>query len=355
MNTVFAEDFYRDSQGGIIIDVRSPVEYAAGHIPGATNIALFTDDQRAIVGTLYAKSGRDDAIEKGLEFIGPKMVGFVRQAKKLLANSDCADAPIFVHCWRGGMRSQSFAWLMDTAGLNVRVLHGGYKAYRRLAHRRIGFRHQMIVLSGLTGAGKTEFLKLLQDRGEQVVDLEGLANHRGSSFGAIGLGEQPRTEQFENRLFAVLEKLNPKKRIWVEDEGSRLGQVTVPARFVKQIRRAPAVFLDVPKARRLDNLLKEYGDLDREGLIEATRGIQKRLGGQNMTDAITAIEAGDLRTAADISLKYYDRAYLKSMSALPRETTVNLSSEGLEDAVVVEELIKAATIAIGNAEITSPQ
>jgi len=281
MKIASAEDFYRDSQEGIVVDVRSPAEFAAGHMPHATNIALFSDEERAAVGTLYAKSGREDAIEKGLEFVGPKMAGFVRQAKDLLATSRCPNAPIFIHCWRGGMRSQSFAWLLETAGMNVQVLNGGYKAYRKIAHRKIAFRHQMIVLSGLTGAGKTEYLEMLQDAGEQIVD----------------------------RLFAAIEKLDPRKRVWVEDEGSRLGQVTVPSRFVKQIRRAPAVFLDVPKVRRLDNLLKEYGDLDREDLIEATRGIQKRLGG---------------------------------MSALPRETTVNLSTEGLDDGVVVQELIKAA-------------
>jgi len=339
MIKVSAEEFYRESLGAVVIDVRSPVEYSAGHIPGAVNVPLFSDDERAEVGTLYSKSGREDALEKGLEFVGPKMVLFVRQTKQLLKESDASDPIAWVHCWRGGMRSQSFAWLLDMAGINVRVLDGGYKAFRKMAHRRIGFRHQMLVLSGLTGAGKTEFLKLLVAAGEQVVDLEGLANHRGSSFGAIGLGMQPTTEQFENRLFAALDLLDPTRRVWVEDEGSRLGRVVVPSRFVKQIRRAPAVFLDVPKQRRLDNLLDEYGELDREGLIDATRGIEKRLGGQNVIEAIKAIESGDMRMAADISLSYYDRSYLKAMSELPRETSINLSTDGVDDAEVVQKLI----------------
>jgi len=347
MSIASAEEFYRESRSGLLIDVRSPGEFAAGHIPGATNVPLFTDEERAIVGTLYTETGRDEALEKGLEFVGPKMAPFVRQTRQLLsdhvaskdADSDSTSNPVWIHCWRGGMRSQSFAWLLETAGFDVRVLDGGYKAYRKIAHRKIGLKHRLVVLSGLTGAGKTEFLKLLRAAGEQVVDLERLANHRGSSFGAIGLGEQPTTEQFENRLFEALESLDPNQRIWVEDEGSRLGQVVVPPRFVKQIRRAPAVFLDVPKQRRLDNLLQEYGDLDREGLIAATRGIQKRLGGQNVIDAIAAIESGDLRTAADISLSYYDRSYLKAFSELPRETCVNLSTENLEDKQVVAQLV----------------
>lgn len=341
MKTLSAEIFYRESRDAVVIDVRSPVEFSAGHIPQAVNVSLFSDEEREQVGTLYKKSGRDAAIEKGLEFVGPKMAGFVRRVKELI--KDTPEKPtVFVHCWRGGMRSQSFAWLIETAGVDVRVLEGGYKAFRKLAHRQIGFRHRMIVLSGLTGAGKTEYLKMFREAGEQVVDLEKLANHRGSSFGAIGLGEQPTTEQFENRLFVALEALDPRRRFWVEDEGSRLGRVVVPSRFVKQIRRSPAVFLDVCKQRRLDNLLVEYGDLDSGGLVEATRGIQKRLGGQNVIDAINAIESGDMRTAADITLSYYDRSYRKAMDGLPRETTLEFSTDGLEDQQVVAEAIGKA-------------
>lgn len=344
MNSISADCFFRESLGRTIIDVRSPVEFTAGHIPGATNVPLFSDEERKVVGTLYAESGREAAIEKGLEFVGPKMASFVRTTRELLANSNPEEdqSTAWVHCWRGGMRSQSFAWLLNTSGIDVRVLEGGYKAFRKMVLRQIGLRHRMIVLSGLTGAGKTEFLKLLRESGEQIIDLEKLANHRGSSFGALGLGEQPTTEQFENRLFVALEVLDPQQRFWVEDEGSRLGRVVVPSRFVKQIRRAPAVFLDVPKSRRLDNLLLEYGELEPDGLVEATRGIQKRLGGQNMKDAIGAIEAGDLRGAADITLSYYDRSYMKAFDALPRETSERLLTKGLDDGAVVSSLIEAA-------------
>ena len=218
MITLSPQEFYRESLSGAIIDVRSPVEFNAGHIPGSTNIPLFSDEERATVGTLYAESGRDIAIEKGLEFVGPKMADFVRRTKAVLAKQpgDCESEKIaYVHCWRGGMRSQSFAWLLDMAGIKVRVLKGGYKGFRKVAHRKIGLRHKMVILSGLTGAGKTEFLIELQKKGEQIIDLEGLANHRGSSFGAIGLGQQPTTEQFENCRFAALEKLNPNRRIWI--------------------------------------------------------------------------------------------------------------------------------------------
>ncbi len=342
MKTETAESFFAESRSNLLVDVRSPKEFAEGHIPSATNIPLFDNDQRAVVGTTYKQVGRDEAIEKGLEFVGPKMASFVRRCRELSSTAnDGAPQKVFVHCWRGGMRSQSFAWLLDTAGFDVTVLQGGYKAFRKLALKTIALRHQMVVLSGLTGAGKTIFLKQLQAAGEQMIDLEGLANHRGSSFGAIGLGDQPTTQQFENRLFVELQKLDRRRSFWVEDEGSRIGQVTVPTRFIRQIRNASAVFLDVPKSRRLDNLCREYGIQDREGLIEATRGIQKRLGGQNMNEAISLIESGDMRAAADISLSYYDRAYLKSASQMPREVTVELKTEGLSDAEVVKRLIAA--------------
>lgn len=335
-----AEQFLTDSSSQVVIDVRSPGEFAAGHIPGAVNIPLFDDQQRSIVGTMYAKKGREVAVEKGLEFVGPKMADFVRQVKQLLDENQAQRS--YIHCWRGGMRSQSFAWLLSTSGLQVEVLEGGYKAFRKLAHRHIDAQHSMVVLSGLTGAGKTEYLKLLADAGQQVIDLEGLANHRGSSFGALGLGDQPSTEQFENDLFVALRSLSTDRFFWVEDEGSRLGRVTVPSLFVKQIRCTPAVFLDVPKSRRLDNLIREYGDLDRDGLVHSTRGIEKRLGGQNMIETIDAIERGDLRRAADITLSYYDRSYLKAMSELPRELNVDLPTGDLRDEEVVERLIVLA-------------
>ena len=169
MNSISSEDFFSQSREGTIIDVRSPAEFAAGHIPGASNIPLFSDEERAEVGTLYTKADRDEAVEKGLEFVGPKMASFVRQTKQLLSQNPASNRIAYVHCWRGGMRSQSFAWLLETSGLKVRILEGGYKAFRKLVHRQIGFRHPIVVLSGLTGAGKTEFLKLLKDAGEQIV------------------------------------------------------------------------------------------------------------------------------------------------------------------------------------------
>ena len=339
MNPLDAQTFFRQSRGHLVLDVRSPSEFADGHVPAAINVPLFDDDQRAQVGKTYADDGRDAAVLTGLEIIGPKMAAFVRRVSELLEQIQIESPQVFIHCWRGGMRSQSFGWLLETAGLKVNILNGGYKSFRRLVLDTIGRPHPMVVLSGLTGAGKTVFLKSLRENGEQVIDLEGLANHRGSAFGSIGLGDQPSTQQFENDLFLELDQLDSDRRFWVEDEGSRIGRVVVPASFMQQIQHAPAIFLDVPQERRLDNLLVDYGSLDRAELAQATTNISKRLGGQNVKLALDSIGEGDLRNAARISLSYYDRSYNTAASKLPREITVPLPTEGLSDEAVLDEIV----------------
>ena len=156
--------------------------YASGHIPGAHNIPLFTNEERAIIGTLYVQVGKDPAVERGLELVGPKLADFVRQARELSAGK-----PLFLYCWRGGMRSGSMAWLFRTAGFKTFLLKGGYKAYRRSFIDLLDkYPWKIVVLGGPTGCGKTEILHRLQEKGQQVIDLEGLAHHKGSAFGALG-------------------------------------------------------------------------------------------------------------------------------------------------------------------------
>jgi tRNA 2-selenouridine synthase len=199
-----------------------------------------------------------------------------------------------------------------------------------------------MVLSGLTGAGKTKYLHLLKNRSEQVIDLEGIANHRGSAFGGVGLGDQPTTEAFENQLFDQLEQQDNSRRIWVEDEGNRIGAVNVPKAFYQQIRFAPAVFIDATVDRRLDHLLEVYGDLDLSGLAYSVEKIRKRLGGQHVAAALEALEKKDFRTAAEIVLKYYDKTYLKAVDTMPREVMARFPAQSLSDAEVVDAIIETA-------------
>ena len=327
------------------IDVRSPSEFDAGHISGAINVPLFDDQQRAQIGIAYKERGSEEAVVDGLEIVGPKMAGFVRSVKKILdqrSEAPADDRRVRVHCWRGGMRSQSFAWLMGQASLEPLVLEGGYKSFRNLVLQTFHQQHNLMVLSGLTGAGKTKYLHLMRDQGEQVIDLEGLAVHRGSAFGGVGLGDQPTTESFENQLFDQLTKQDNSKRIWVEDEGNRIGSVNVPGDFYQQIRYAPAVFIDASIERRLDHLLEVYGDLDLSGLAYSVEKIKKRLGGQHVTAALEALEKQDFRTAARIVLKYYDKTYMKAVEKMPRDLMTEFSAGGLDDQAVVKKILSTA-------------
>lgn len=307
-NSLEVAEFLARSAGLPLVDVRSPAEYRHAHIPTALNLPLFSDEERAQVGTLYKQRGKKAAVLKGLEITGPKMRSFVEQAETL------NKASLAVYCWRGGMRSESMAWLLQQYGFECHVLKGGYKAYRR--HLRTFFEQDLplTVLTGYTGSKKTALLHLLQKKGEQVIDLEGLAGHQGSSFGNQKCQQQPSTEHFQNLLFEAFRQLDLSRPIWIEDESMRIGQVDLPEALFRQMSRKPHVFLEIDKAQRIDFLLLDYKSLSKEQLITATRAISKKLGYDKATEAIWHIEAGQLRQAAEIILTYYDKSYYQSIS-----------------------------------------
>ncbi len=328
-----------------VIDVRAPVEFAQGHIPGACNLPLFLDQERAEVGTTYKNQGREPAILKGLEIVGPKMRTLVEKAKEIVqAKSDPIPVrpQVLLHCWRGGMRSRSVAWLLEQADFDVQVLEGGYKSYRRTIHRIFETPFKLVVLSGLTGAGKTQNLHALAIAGEQVVDLEGLANHRGSAFGGIGLPAQPTVEQFENLLGEQLRRLDLSRRIWVEDEGKKIGRCVVPTPFFEQLRAAPAVFLDVPREVRARLSAELYGELDKPEIETAITNIRKRLGGQNANLAIEQLRNNDMSACTDTLLAYYDKTYSFSKEKMSRQVTIDLPTA---DPLSVQTLIELKRLA----------
>ena len=303
-----------------LVDVRSPAEFAQGHIPGAVNIPLFNNDERAIVGIGYKNGGKEHAVQLGLEIVGPKLAGFVKQAKQLAPKKE-----ILVHCWRGGMRSGSMAWLFETAGIKAYTLEGGYKAYRQHIRARFSDPVKMIVLGGFTGSGKTDILKELQKRGEQFIDIEALAHHKGSVFGPLGQEPQPTNEQFENNLADVWRKFDFSKRIWVEDESRQLGKCVLPDPLFFQLRKAPLIKIIVPKPEREKRLVKEYGGFKKEALIEQLVKIRERLGGQYLKEALTALENNDLHKVAGLALRYYDKAYAHGAAQRPPEKVFELT------------------------------
>jgi tRNA 2-selenouridine synthase len=293
-----------------IIDVRSPGEFAKGHIPGAINIPLFTDDERAHVATTYVQISQEAAIKLGYEYVTPKLQDFINEAFKVAPNGN-----VIVHCWRGGMRSHAFAQhLADNGFADVKLIIGGYKAYRNFVLDNLATPAQIKVLGGYTGSGKTHILNELKKIGHQMIDLEGLAHHKGSAFGGIGQPQQPTVEQFENNLFDEFQQLDLSKPIWVEDESYDIGKVKIPKQFYEQMQNSQLYFIDIPQNERAKHLVTEYGTCDKQKLTESILRISQRLGGLSVKNAIDALENDDFYEVAMITLYYYDKLYLKGMN-----------------------------------------
>ena len=292
---------------GPLVDVRAPAEFAQGHIPGAHNLPLFSDAERAEVGTTYKQQGRAAAVQLGLSLVGPRLAALGAQLSAWSAAAE--GGALRLHCWRGGMRSGSVAWLADTLGLPVLLLEGGYKSYRRWVLERLEQPWPVHLLGGRTGSGKTDLLLALRQRGVAVLDLEGLAHHRGSSFGNLGLPPQPSNEHYENRIAAVLEAARGARQIWVEAESAQVGRCRIPAGLWRQMQTAPLLEIRRPLAERLRQLVAVYGVQDPEALAEATQRISRRLGPQRTAAALEAIGRADWAAACQQMLDYYDRCY----------------------------------------------
>lgn len=331
-------EFLEKARSLPVIDVRSPGEYEHAHIPGAVSIPLFDNEERALVGTKYKQAGKDAAVLLGLDLVGPKLARFVKQARKL----NPQQKEVLVHCWRGGMRSGSFAWLLDTAGLTASTLIGGYKAYRNAVLESFAEPRTLLILGGKTGSGKTDILKELARQGEQVIDLEGLAHHKGSSYGSIGQPAQPSNEQFENLVYTQWRELDPNRRIWLEDESRNVGACFIPLTLWHQMRTAPVAFVDMPKPVRICRLVNEYAGIDHGLLVAATERIRKRLGGKVTNDALLALANHDYATVADLTLAYYDKAYLHGLSERDSSTVHPFNIEDDNPVQTAKQLIEWA-------------
>lgn len=310
-----------------LADVRSPAEYAHGHIPSAVNIPLFANDERAEIGTIYKKQGKETAVERGLSFAGANLTNFVSQAKHI-----AGEKKIKVHCWRGGMRSASMAWLFETAGLNVCILEGGYKSYRKWVREILSIKKDIIILAGMTGTGKTAILHELEKRGEQILDLENLASHRGSSFGNIGLAPQPTTEEFENKIAELWSRFNATKPVWVEAESLKIGTCVIPPAINQQMKISPAIQIERPLETRIHILENEYGNFIPEILVEATKRISKKLGGMATNLVIEAINSGNKQEAIKLVLSYYDKTYAHAFQSRNIKTTLPVGAKSAGEA-----------------------
>jgi len=330
-------EFLRQASEFPVVDVRSPSEYASGHIPGSVNIPLFDDKEREKVGILYKNEGREKAIIKGLELVGPAMTTKLQNALDVATRGR-----VLVHCWRGGMRSEAMAWLFSLGDIETEILEGGYKSFRHFILDDLARKRKFIILGGLTGSGKTGILRHLGSRKIQVSDLEGIARHKGSAFGAIGQPPQPTSEHFANMLWDNLKDLDIANNIWLEDESKNIGTVFMPDGFYLRMRESPVIALIMDVKTRMPRLLEEYSTHSKEELINSVRKISRRLGGDNTSEAIASIESGDFTRAIEITLGYYDRTYLYGLRQRPEKNIRFIETDTDDIAINAEKVLNAA-------------
>jgi tRNA 2-selenouridine synthase len=294
-----------------IIDVRSPSEYAEDHVPGAISLPVLDDDERARVGTIYKQDSPFTARKIGGALVARNAA---RHLEGPLAGHGGGWKPL-VYCWRGGQRSGSFATILSSVGWRAEVLAGGYKTYRSLVVKELydtPVRSPVIVLDGNTGSAKTEVLAELARAGHQVIDLEGLANHRGSLFG--NLGPQPAQKGFETALAMALVGLDPARPVVVEAESSKVGECRLPSRLWAAMAAAPRVVLEVPRAARADYLVRAYADLVADpgrtrGVVELLRAAHSH---ERIEEWLGMVERADWPALADdLILHHYDPRYAK--------------------------------------------
>ena len=310
LHEISIQEYYKKAPLIPLIDVRSPGEFQQGHIVGAVNIPLFSDEERAAVGTIYKKKTKEKAIELGYQYVTPKLQSFLDESAKVAKGRAIA-----VHCWRGGMRSHSFAEHLHNNGFEeVYIIEGGYKAFRNYVLDFFEQKINLHILGGYTGSGKTFILDELKKMGQQVVNLEGLAHHKGSAFGSLGETAQPSSQHFENELFDYWRHLDTEQPVWLEDESARIGCVQLPKALYAQMRSNKLYFIDIPKEQRAQLLVEEYAGFNPIHLANSINGIAKRLGGQNVTAALEALAEHNYYKVAIITLQYYDKAYLTGVS-----------------------------------------
>lgn len=335
--TINLDDFLKLRHQLPAVDVRSQGEYAEGHIRGVANIPILNDEERKAVGTDYKQKGQKEAIKTGFRLVGPRIESIVNEAEQL-ANSK----ELLVHCWRGGMRSNNFCQFIGMAGVKSHQLIGGYKTYRQRAVESFELPFQLMVIGGKTGSGKSEVLRQLRKEGEQIIDLETLANHKGSVFGGLMMGAQPTTEQFQNELFEEILTLDYSKRIWVEDESIAIGKIFLPNSFWRTLRSAPVFRIDVSKEVRTERLVKEYGPADKQEFLTAMEKITRKLGGQHFNAAKEKWLAGDAASSIDILLNYYDRAYANGLENREHTVSPPIDWDGVDASTCARDLIQLA-------------
>ncbi|HKJ04280.1 MAG TPA: tRNA 2-selenouridine(34) synthase MnmH [Geopsychrobacteraceae bacterium] len=331
-------------RGALLVDVRSPSEFAETTIPGAINVPIFDDEERALVGTLYKQMNKKVARRRGIELVAPKIPQLLQQVE---AARDPDGPPAVVFCWRGGLRSLAITSFLNLAGIPARQLKGGHKAFRQSVSRY--FEQQdwakVLVLRGLTGVGKTQFLLKLADEGYPVIDLEGLANHRGSAFGALGLKPQPGQKMFEALLWDRLDHLRDSDYLLTEGESLHIGRLTVPKRFHMAMQTETSLWLETSLDYRCQVILDDYPALDnlRAAFESPILALKERLGKKVVAEMLELLQRGEWQQLVhELMVRYYDPLYMHTLPERRREILFSSFEEGMQQlreaiTIVLEE------------------
>ncbi len=318
-------------RGALFVDVRSPAEFAETTIPGAINVPIFDDEERAEIGTLYKQTGRKDARRRGIEIVSPRIPDILQQVEEA---RDPDSPPVVVFCWRGGQRSLAITTFLNLAGIPARQLKGGHKAFRRLV---IDYFEQeefkrVLVVRGLTGVGKTLLLQRLAAEDYPVIDLEGLANHRGSAFGGLGLGDQPGQKLFEARLWQQLEECRDAGYLLTEGESRHIGRLVVPPRFHQAMQEQISLWVEAPLDYRVRVILDDYPA--RDDLTMAFEppllALKERLGKEAVADLLDLLHRKQWEELTRrLMVDYYDPLYMHTCPAQRIEVRVDQLEAGV--------------------------
>jgi tRNA 2-selenouridine synthase len=328
------------NKGALLVDARSPDEFAEATIPGAINVPVLDNEEREEVGTLYKHVGKQQARRRGVQIVAPKIPAMVEQVAALQA---ATSQPVVVFCWRGGMRSLALTQFLELAGVPARQLSGGHKGFRRMVldffeHGEWG---RLLVFRGLTGVGKTEYLLRLAERGYPVVDLEGLANHRGSAFGNLGLPPQPGQKMFESLLWDELRKIPSDGYVLAEGESRHIGRVALPPRVYKALQVETSIWLNASLEARVRNILADYPAVDqlKDEFVQPIRALKDKLGKETMNLYLQLLEESNwTELVSKLMVNYYDPLYRHTLPERRIELDLEPEATAMEriEAVVAE-------------------
>ena len=321
----------------VFVDLRSPSEFLKGSIPGAVNIPLLDDEEREVIGLIY-RQDQQEARFQGLSFVSPKLPEIAAQIESMGDQG----SPV-LYCWRGGMRSRSLHELLLTImAPPIYRLGGGYKAYRNYVLGKLRdyeFSQPLFVLNGLTGTGKTEILAILNEMGAPVVDLEGLAGHRGSSFGHLGLPSPRRQKDFDGLLWNRLQELEGSPYLIMEGEGKKIGPIHLPDSIYQAILAGEHILVTSPLKKRVERLLGEYTPktgLELEAVVKAIESLLKYLGRSKVEELTTLAREKQFHDlVSSLCVDYYDRLYI---DAKPGKTPFILEVDSNDSKVAAQKI-----------------